>query len=92
MQIQELKPIFGSEVSALPKSSVDYFCATIDNNDLDLPITFRKSTRECAKHPLYPLAQFISYYKLSPSYWAFLTQLNTVTIPKTLSKALNNEK
>ena len=51
-----------------------------------------KGTRECTKHSSYPLAQFISYDRLSPFYQAFLTQLNTITIPKTLSKALNSEK
>ena len=80
------------EVNALPKSSFDNSCATIDNNDLDLPIALTKGTQDCTKHHLYPLAQFVSYDRLSHSYRAFLTQLNTVTIHKTLPKALNNKK
>ena len=34
----------------------------------------------------------MSYNRLSPSYQAFLTQVNIVTFPKTLSEALNSEK
>lgn len=44
VQIQELKPISGNEFSALPKSSFDNLCATIDNNDLDQPIALKKGT------------------------------------------------
>jgi hypothetical protein len=57
----------------------------------DLPIAIRKWTRKCTKRPPYPLAQFFSFKKFSPSHRAFLVSLNTIVIPKTLSEALTNE-
>ena len=55
VQIQELEPISGNEVSASPKSSFNNFCAIIDNDDLDLLIFLRKGARKYTKHLLYPL-------------------------------------
>ena len=48
-------------------------------SDLDMPIALRKGTRSCAK---YPLSNFVSYHNLSPSFYAFTSQLSSVEIPK----------
>lgn len=47
--------------------------------------------RECNKNPLYPIANFMSFQKFSPSHKAFLSKINTIPIPKTLHEALRNE-
>lgn len=56
--------------------------------DLDIPIALRKGTRTCTQHPL---DLFMSYKKLSHNHRAFLTSLNSIAIPKTLSEALGDE-
>ena len=94
VQVQEsnLEPL--NEV-ILPNSSLQDETENeflVDNDDQNLPIAIRKGTRECTKRPLYPLANFISFKKFSPSHRAFLVSLNTITIPNTLSEALSNEK
>ena len=40
---------------------------------------------------MYPLSHVVSFEKLSPSQESFLTSLNNIHIPTTLSKALSNE-
>lgn len=60
--------------------------------DQDPPIAFRKGKRECTKRPLYPLSHYLSFQKFSPTYKAFLVNLNSITIPTTLSEALSDEK
>ena len=52
------------------------------------PLLLRK-VHEIVLNTIYT---FVSCDRLSHSYRAFLTRLNTVTIPKTLPKALNNKK
>lgn len=61
-------------------------------HDLDIPIAIRKDTRECTKHPLYPLAKFVLFKKFSSSHSTFLVSLNTIHIPNTLFEALFDEK
>ena len=65
-----------------------------ENNeqDLDLPIAIRKGTRRCTTRPLYPLSHFLLFKDLSPYHKAFLINLNTITIPTSLSEALSNKK
>lgn len=53
--------------------------------DYDLPIVLRKDTRECTKHPRYPLAKSVAFHRFSLSYRSFLGNLNTISIPNTLS-------
>ena len=60
----------------------------LDQRDYNFPIAIRKGTRACTKHPLY---LFMSYKNLSHNHKAFLTSLNSISIPKTVSKALEDE-
>ena len=62
------------------------------NNDLNLPIVVRKGTRTCTQHPLYPLSHFVTYEILPSFHRNFLTSLNIISIPKTLSNALNGKE
>jgi len=64
----------------------------IDSEDLHLPVALRKDTRTSTKNPLYPLSNFLCFEQLSPTYRAFLTSLNTTTIPTSLSEALSDRK
>ena len=56
-------------------------------SDLDLPIALRKGTISCTQHPL---ANYISYHRLSPKYKSFLTTLSSIEIPKTVEDALKD--
>ena len=57
-------------------------------NALDLPIALTKEKRQCTQHPL---IHFVSLEKLSPSYQAFLSKLNSIETPKTVQEALRND-
>jgi len=85
MQAQESEPEQGNETSH-PSLSI------LNTNDLDQPIAIRNGIRECTKNPLYPIADFMSFEKFSPSHRTFLSKINTIPIPKTLHEALSNEK
>jgi hypothetical protein len=65
--------------------------STPDINDLDQPIAIRKEIRECKKNLLYPIANFMSFQKFSPSHKVFLLKINTIPILKTLHEALTKE-
>ena len=52
-----------------------------------MPIALRKGTRACTKHPL---SKFVSYSHLSSSYRAFVSKLDSVSIPKNVHEALSN--
>lgn len=82
IQVQEPEPVSGNEVivSPLPLQIGS-----------ELPIVIGKGMRQCTKHPLYPLSYVVSFKKLSWSYESFLTNLNNIHIPTTLSEALSNE-
>ena len=60
--------------------------------DHDLPIALRKGTRECTKKPLYPLSHFVSFQKFSSKHKSFLSTLNTISIPNSLSEALSKKE
>ena len=53
--------------------------------NLDVPIVCRKGVKTCIKHPM---SNFICYEKISPSFYAFTTQLSCVEIPKNVQDAL----
>ena len=55
------------------------------------PIALRKGTRECTKRPLYPFSHVVSFEKFSPTHRTFLTSLNSIHTPTSLSEALSNE-
>ncbi|KAK2354846.1 putative mitochondrial protein [Trifolium repens] len=64
----------------------------IQSKDSHLPIAHRKDTRTCTNKPLYPLSNYLCFEQLSPTHKAFLTNLNTTTIPTSLSEALSDRK
>lgn len=82
LQAQESEPEQGNEISP-----------TLDDLSPNIyqPIAIRKGKRECTKKPLYPMANYMSFQKFSPSHKTFLSKINTISIPKTLHEALNNE-
>ncbi|CAJ2655949.1 unnamed protein product [Trifolium pratense] len=64
----------------------------VDSKDLHLPIAHRKNTRTCTNKSLYPLSNYLCFEQLSTTHKAFLTSLNTTTIPTSLSEALFDRK
>ena len=48
--------------------------------NLQVPITIRKGTRICTKHPI---AKHVSYHRLSPTMRAFTTNLSSIEIQRT---------
>nr|KYP76032.1 Retrovirus-related Pol polyprotein from transposon TNT 1-94 [Cajanus cajan] len=55
---------------------------------VDLPIALRKGSRStCNPHPIY---NFLSYHRLSPTYYAFVSAISSITIPKTVQEALTH--
>ena len=75
--------IFGDSLAKSTEPTLD-----ISKSDLDWPIALGKGTKTCTKHPLH---LFLSYSKLSPTHKAFLTNLHTIPIPKTFSKAIGDK-
>jgi hypothetical protein len=53
-----------------------------------LPIAIRKGNRS-TRNP-YPIYNFLSYHRLSPTYCAFVSALSSVSIPKTIQEALSH--
>ncbi|KAK2380773.1 putative mitochondrial protein [Trifolium repens] len=56
----------------------------------DLPIALHKGKRSTANP--YPVYNFLSYHRLSPSYVAFVSALSSVSIPKTVHEALSHPR
>jgi hypothetical protein len=61
-------------------------------DDSNMPIALRKSTRTCPSIYRYPISNYVSSHRLSPSCKAFANQLSSVSIPKNLQEALNNPR
>lgn len=76
---QSLNPEVGDNTSIIPGKP------DISIDELDLPIALRKNARSCTKHLL---SNFVSYNNLSPSLYAFVTQLSGVVIPNNVHEAL----
>ena len=72
-------------------NSVDDLDIPTSVDDLDIPIALRKGTRTRSKHP-YPLSNFVSYSRLSPSHKAFVSSLSSVSIPNCVQEALSSPK
>ncbi|KAL2318681.1 hypothetical protein Fmac_032557 [Flemingia macrophylla] len=53
---------------------------------LGWPIALRKGNHSTRNH--HPIYNFLSYHRLSPSYFAFVSSLTTLTIPKDIHEAL----
>ena len=58
-------------------------------DDSDLPIAHRKGVRGCTKHPI---QRYVAYGKLSPSYKAFVMNLDSVKVPEYIQEALMRPK
>ncbi|KAG8487880.1 hypothetical protein CXB51_018329 [Gossypium anomalum] len=82
VQVQSSSSPIRPEVIAEP--TLNYNTANLD----DFPVAIRKGTRTCTKHPLY---LFMSYKNLTHNHKTFLTSLNSISIPKTISEALEDE-
>ncbi|KAL6331733.1 hypothetical protein AAG906_016729 [Vitis piasezkii] len=54
--------------------------------DLNLPITLRKETRACTKHPI---AKYISYGNLFDNYRAFTTNISKLVVHRNIQEALD---
>ncbi|KAL5851107.1 hypothetical protein ACOSQ3_006225 [Xanthoceras sorbifolium] len=54
-------------------------------NDLDIPIALRKGVRSCTQHSIY---NFLSYKGLSPTYKAFVSNLQQIQVPNSIHEAL----
>ena len=55
---------------------------------VDLPISVRKGTRSSRNpHPIY---NFLNYHRLSSQYYAFISTLSFVSLPKTMHEALSH--
>ena len=61
-------------------------------DDCNMPIALRKSTRTCPSIYRYPISNYVSSHRLSPSCKAFANQLSSVSVPKNLQDALNNPR
>ncbi|BAU03207.1 hypothetical protein VIGAN_UM041900, partial [Vigna angularis var. angularis] len=56
-------------------------------NDSAWPIVLRKGTRSTRNpHPIY---NFLSYHRMSPSYFSLLSSVSSVVIPKNMKEALD---
>ncbi|GAB2281771.1 hypothetical protein Dimus_039493 [Dionaea muscipula] len=54
-------------------------------SDLDVPIALRKGRRHC---PKYPMSDHVFYVGVSSSLQAFISQLDSISIPRSLSEAI----
>ena len=92
IKVQESKRATGNEVTVFdPPLTNRVKLQSRKNINQNLPIVIRKGTRECTKHPLYPLSYVVTFEKFSPFHKSFLTSLNNIHIPTTISDALSNE-
>lgn len=81
----------GSEYSEL-NQRIETNLQESDNEEIpahdpsvDLPIALRKGTRQCTN----PISSFVSYDKLYPTSYTFISNLDTVSIPKNVREALS---
>ena len=72
------------ESSSMPQSSPASVLQPFD----DLPIVIRKGTRSTSNpHPVY---NFLNFHRLFLPYFAFVSNLSSVSTPKSTSKALSH--
>ena len=55
--------------------------------DLDIPIAFRKEKRSCTN---YPIANYLSYDRLSPKHKAYTSKVSNLFVPRNIQEALDN--
>ena len=69
--------------SLMPQSSPN----PVPQSSDDLPITLRKGT--CSTSNPHPVYNFLSFHRLSLPYFAFISTLSSVSIPKSTSEAVS---
>ena len=65
---------------------ISYSIPIVDN-DLDIPIALRKHVRIYTNHPI---ANFISYYKLSKKHRAYISKITNQFVPINVQEALSH--
>lgn len=83
-QVYQMRP---REVATQAVAPVGLSLPQSSSSDLDLPIAHRKGKHSCR----HPISSFVSYNHLSSSSCTFISQLDSVTIPKFLSHALSHD-
>jgi len=82
------RPILQGESSFEGHSPSSPGTTTLDHDDLNWPIDIRKGTRSTRNpHPIY---NFLSYHRVSPSYFSFISSVSSITIPKIVKEALDH--
>ncbi|EOY19350.1 Uncharacterized protein TCM_044423 [Theobroma cacao] len=76
-----------SNLNTLANSKLAHF--EFSMSDLDIPIANCKGIRTCTK---YPIANFVSYKNMSPTFFMFTSQLSCVEIPKIVQNTLKVSK
>lgn len=56
-----------------------------EDQNLDQPITLKKGVRSCTQHPL---ANFVSYHSLSPTFHKFSIAFSAISVPRSVSEAM----
>ena len=74
----------GENIYAPPSSDASTNSDTV--SDDDLPVALRKSKYTCTSHSLY---RFVSYSHLSPSFYVFISSMNSYYVLKSVSEALS---
>lgn len=90
VQVQNSDPTLEKKVRTNPNAPSPHISDSPPISNYDLPIALRKRTKECAKHPSYPLPK-LSFHRFSASHRSFLANLHTIPNPSTLSEALSNK-
>ena len=84
------EPLSEPDDTSLPDSPPTPIMPSVLDPDLDRPVAERKGTRS-TRNP-YPIYNFLSYHRLSPSYTAFVSSLSSVSTPKNLRVALTDPR
>ncbi|KAJ4721114.1 Retrovirus-related Pol polyprotein from transposon TNT 1-94 [Melia azedarach] len=71
----------------IPEDTSKFLNSSLD--DLDIPIALRKGVRSCTQHHI---ANFISYKKINHQYKAFITNVSTLEVPKSIQEAMKDPK
>ncbi|RVW27977.1 Retrovirus-related Pol polyprotein from transposon TNT 1-94 [Vitis vinifera] len=82
VQVYSQRPVTTDTCPAPAPSSSD------PSSDLDLPISLRKGKRHCKS--IYSIANFVSYDHLSSSSSVLVASIDSISVPKTVTEALNH--
>ncbi|RVW40158.1 Retrovirus-related Pol polyprotein from transposon RE1 [Vitis vinifera] len=82
VQVYSRRPVTTDTCPAPVPSSSD------PSSDLDLPISLRKGKRHCKS--IYSIANFVSYDHLSSFSSVLVASIDSISVPKTVTEALNH--